>query len=68
MKLSNAMHQKSQSSINEKNILTQVYIGKNNICGTNVLIGAIGTPSSDCVLWIIFKIFSEKVYNFVFNL
>ncbi len=44
MKLSNEMHKKSQSLINEKKFKTKIYVGKNNICDTNVLIGAIGTP------------------------
>jgi hypothetical protein len=44
MKMSIEMHQKSQCLINEKNFKTKIYVGKNNICGTNVLIRAIGTP------------------------
>jgi hypothetical protein len=62
MKLSNEMHQKSQSLINENKFKTKVYIGQNNICGTNVLIGANGTPLGDCILWIIFKIFPENIF------
>jgi hypothetical protein len=53
-KLSNEMHQKSQSSINEKKWKTKVSIGKNNICDVNVLIGAIGAPLRDCILRINF--------------
>ncbi len=52
-KLSNEMHQKSQSSINEKKFKAKIYMDKNNIRGTNVLIRAIGAPLGDCVLWTI---------------
>jgi hypothetical protein len=47
------MHQKSQSSINEKKFKAKIYMDKNNIRGTNVLIRAIGAPLGDCVLWTI---------------
>ncbi len=34
------------------------------IMGANKLIRTIGTPLSDCFLWIILGIFSEKVFEF----
>lgn len=60
------MHQKSQSSINEKIIETNVCKGQNNICVANVLIGAIGASLSHYIIGIIFLIFSEKDFKKVF--
>jgi len=36
---------------------------KNNICGTNVLIRAIGAPLGDCILWNFFKKISGKTFK-----